>query len=121
MMEVMWTFDGIPPMREQLSEVPDQWREATVIERTRETGVVQCADGSRVGFTSGQLLRNRTHWENTQIGATVWLTERGGISAHPPNPHSPRQCYDDILRAQVQHMADEIDKRFTADPTWKID
>lgn len=97
----------------QLSDIPESatWREATVVERTPDTGVVLTADGSRVGFVSGQLLRNRTHWENTKIGMRVWLTDRGGISAHPPSVFSPREQYDAMMREQVRALADAIDER----------
>lgn len=55
-MEVNFDFSGIPDLRSQLSDVPDQWREAVVIERTLEDGAARCLDGSRVDFSSGQLL-----------------------------------------------------------------
>jgi hypothetical protein len=103
---------GFPPFDpSQLSDVPESatWREATVVERTSETGIVLTEDGARVGFTSGNLLRNRTHWENTKIGMCVWLTERGGISAHPPSVFSPREQYDVIMREQVRTVAAAVD------------
>lgn len=93
-----------------LSDVPESetWREGIVTERNLETGVITCADGHKMSFVAAQLLRNMTHWENTQVGATVWITERGGISAHPPNTLSQRQRYDVMMKEQVRLMADKI-------------
>lgn len=95
----------------QLSNVPesDTWRAGIVSERSADTGIVDLADGSRIGFVNGQLLRNRTHIENTQVGATVWITERGGISAHPPHTFSARQRYDAMMKEQVQTFSDTVD------------
>lgn len=114
-----FSFDS-RQMREQLSDVPDTWREATVTERTMETGIAECADGSRVGFAHSNLLRNRTYWENTQVGDRVWITERGGISAHPPDTVSARDRYDAMMREQAKLMAEEIDKRFAASPFYDL-
>lgn len=113
-------FPAFDPL--QLSDVPESetWREGIVTERNVETGVMQLADGTRIGFVAGQLLRNRTHFENTQVGHTVWITERGGISAHPPDAMSARQRYDAMMKEQVRHMAETIDKQFADDPTWKL-
>lgn len=95
----------------QLSDVPESetWREGTVMHRNRGTGIVRLNDGSDIGFVSGQLLRNGTHWENTSIGMKVWITERGGISAKPPHIFSEREIYDRMMRQQVKTLSDAVD------------
>lgn len=102
-------FPAFDPL--QLSDVPESetWREGVVTMRNTDTGVVRLNDSSSVGFVNGQLLRNRTGIDNTQLGATVWFTERGGISAHPPDTLSARQRYDDMMREQVKKFSDIVD------------
>ncbi len=103
---------GFPPFDpSQLSDVPESetWREGVVTERSTDTGIVTLADGALIGFTNGNLLRNRTHYENTLVGAKVWVTERGGISAHPPHTISARARYDAMMTAQVKTIAAAVD------------
>ncbi len=105
-------FGNFPPFDpSQLSDVPESetWREGIVTERTEQTGIVTLSDGAMIGFTNGNLLRNWTHYENTLIGAKVWVTERGGISAHPPSTRSARARYDAMLREQVRTIAASVD------------
>ena len=74
------------------------WKRAVVVRHTQHhedynvkgdnppwTRVAQCEDGSEVSFDWGTIYRDRTHEHNTRVGATVWIDERGGVTAHEPN------------------------------------
>lgn len=106
------TLSGIEFDPEKLSDVPARWSEATVIRRYGWGGIARRVTGPVRGFLNSDLCRDRTYIENTQVGMMVWICEHdGGISAHPPDPRSPRQQYRDRLAAQVQQLSDAIDQR----------
>lgn len=74
--------------------VKDTWRKGIVVSHVQHddakgdnppwTRVVQFEDGTAQPFDWRDLCRNGTHPNNTEVGAVIWVDQRGAVSAQKP-------------------------------------
>ncbi len=91
------------------------WLEGVVSHRGQAGGSIRDVLGCHYTFDNEHCARNRTGWDNTQVGQTVYFVpaprnEVEIVSAFRPSPFTFEEKHKAWIDEKVKQLAEQVDK-----------